>query len=129
MTGRACPVRCPALLHIPAAQGGWARQHCIALVCTDLRRSLARDCARPEGREHPGLMAEELGLPDEVYGFGSWLLWVLATRAMAVVDWPLRPGLHARRRITAWWKATRSLRRRWSPGCSPPPSPASRPLS
>jgi len=39
-------------------------------------------------------MAEELELPDEVYGFGSWLLWVLATRATAVVDRAFRgrPG-------------------------------------
>ena len=44
-------------------------------------------------------MAEELELPDEVYGFGSWLLWVLATRATAVVDrafaaGPARPSRH-----------------------------------
>jgi hypothetical protein len=40
-----------------------------------------------------------LDLPDEVYGFGSWLLWVLATRATAVVDetfavGPARPSRH-----------------------------------
>jgi hypothetical protein len=28
----------------------------------------------------------ELDLPDEVYGFGSWLLWLLATRATRAVD-------------------------------------------
>ncbi len=44
-------------------------------------------------------MAEELELPDEVFGFGSWLLWVLATRATAVVDrafaaGPARPSRH-----------------------------------
>jgi tetratricopeptide (TPR) repeat protein len=44
-------------------------------------------------------MAEELDLPDEIYGFGSWLLWVLATRATAVVDkaftaGPARPSRH-----------------------------------
>jgi tetratricopeptide (TPR) repeat protein len=44
-------------------------------------------------------MAEDLDLPDEVYGFGSWLLWVLATRATAVVDrayeaGPARPSRH-----------------------------------
>jgi tetratricopeptide (TPR) repeat protein len=44
-------------------------------------------------------MAEELELPDEVYGFGSWLLWVLATRATAIVDrafaaGPARPSRH-----------------------------------
>jgi len=26
-------------------------------------------------------MAAELDLPDEAFGFGSWLLWLLATRA------------------------------------------------
>jgi tetratricopeptide (TPR) repeat protein len=41
----------------------------------------------------------DLDLPDEVYGFGSWLLWVLATRAQAVVDeafavGPARPSRH-----------------------------------
>ena len=44
-------------------------------------------------------MGENLNLPDEVYGFGSWLLWVLATRATAVVDrafaaGPARPSRH-----------------------------------
>lgn len=44
-------------------------------------------------------MAEDLELPDEVFGFGSWLLWVLATRATAVVDrayaaGPARPSRH-----------------------------------
>jgi len=44
-------------------------------------------------------MAEELDLPDEVFGFGSWLLWLLATRATAVVDeafaaGPARPSRH-----------------------------------
>jgi tetratricopeptide (TPR) repeat protein len=41
----------------------------------------------------------DLDLPDEIYGFGSWLLWVLATRAQAVVDQafaagPARPSRH-----------------------------------
>ncbi len=50
-------------------------------------------------RAHPGLMAEELELPDEVYGFGNWLLWMLATRATDVVDeafavGPARPSRH-----------------------------------
>jgi tetratricopeptide (TPR) repeat protein len=31
-------------------------------------------------------MAEDLELPDEVFGFGNWLLWMLATRATALVD-------------------------------------------
>src|SRR5580658_5561088 len=31
-------------------------------------------------------MKKELEPPDEVFGFGSWLLWVLATRATALVD-------------------------------------------
>jgi tetratricopeptide (TPR) repeat protein len=35
---------------------------------------------------HPWLMAEELEPPDEVFGFGNWLLWLLATRATALVD-------------------------------------------
>jgi predicted ATPase/DNA-binding CsgD family transcriptional regulator len=44
-------------------------------------------------------MAEELELPDEIFGFGNWLLWVLATRATAVVDrmyaaGPARPSRH-----------------------------------
>ncbi len=38
------------------------------------------------GDVHSGLVAQELELPDEVFGFGSWLLWVLATRATALVD-------------------------------------------
>jgi Tetratricopeptide repeat len=45
------------------------------------------------------LVGEELDLPDEVYGFGSWLLWLLATRATDVVDrayaaGPARPSRH-----------------------------------
>jgi tetratricopeptide (TPR) repeat protein len=41
----------------------------------------------------------DLDLPDEVFGFGSWLLWVLATRATSVVDaayaaGPARPSRH-----------------------------------
>src|ERR1017187_2876749 len=44
-------------------------------------------------------MAEELELPDEAFGFGSWLLWLLATRATGVVDGafaagPARPSRH-----------------------------------
>jgi tetratricopeptide (TPR) repeat protein len=44
-------------------------------------------------------VGEDLDLPDEVYGFGSWLLWVLATRATDVVDrafavGPARPSRH-----------------------------------
>jgi tetratricopeptide (TPR) repeat protein len=44
-------------------------------------------------------MGEPLDLPDGVYGFGSWLLWVLATRATDVVDrayaaGPARPTRH-----------------------------------
>ena len=44
-------------------------------------------------------MGLELELPDEVFGFGSWLLWVLATRATDVVDrafaaGPARPSRH-----------------------------------
>jgi tetratricopeptide (TPR) repeat protein len=44
-------------------------------------------------------VGEDLDLPDEIYGFGSWLLWVLATRATAVVDrafaaGPARPSRH-----------------------------------
>ncbi len=49
--------------------------------------------------EHPGHVGADLDLPDEIYGFGSWLLWVLATRAQAVVDQafaagPARPSRH-----------------------------------
>lgn len=29
---------------------------------------------------------DDLDLPDEIYGFGSWLLWLVATRATALVD-------------------------------------------
>ena len=44
-------------------------------------------------------MGVELDLPDEVYGFGSWLLWLLATRATRAVDrafvaGPARPSRH-----------------------------------
>jgi tetratricopeptide (TPR) repeat protein len=44
-------------------------------------------------------VGEELDLPDEVYGFGSWLLWLLATSATDVVDkafaaGPARPSRH-----------------------------------
>src|SRR5579859_5182008 len=31
-------------------------------------------------------MAEDLELPDEVFGFGNWLLWLVATRATELVD-------------------------------------------
>ena len=31
-------------------------------------------------------MAEDLDLPDEIFGFGSWLLWLIATRATDLVD-------------------------------------------
>jgi tetratricopeptide (TPR) repeat protein len=31
-------------------------------------------------------MAEGLELPDEIFGFGSWLLWMIATRAPDLVD-------------------------------------------
>jgi tetratricopeptide (TPR) repeat protein len=31
-------------------------------------------------------MGNDLDLPDEIYGFGSWLLWLVATRAPALVD-------------------------------------------
>ena len=44
-------------------------------------------------------MGEDLDLPDELFGFGSWLLWMLATRATDVVDrafaaGPARPSRH-----------------------------------
>jgi predicted ATPase/DNA-binding CsgD family transcriptional regulator len=44
-------------------------------------------------------VGEDLDLPDEIYGFGSWLLWLLATRATNVVDrafaaGPARPSRH-----------------------------------
>jgi predicted ATPase/DNA-binding CsgD family transcriptional regulator len=44
-------------------------------------------------------VGEDLNLPDELYGFGSWLLWLLATRATAMVDrafaaGPARPSRH-----------------------------------
>ena len=31
-------------------------------------------------------MGEELELPDELFGFGGWLLWLVATRATGLVD-------------------------------------------
>jgi tetratricopeptide (TPR) repeat protein len=31
-------------------------------------------------------MPEDPELPDEIWGFGSWLLWMIATRATALVD-------------------------------------------
>ena len=31
-------------------------------------------------------MAEDVDLPDEIFGFGSWLLWLIATRATDLVD-------------------------------------------
>jgi tetratricopeptide (TPR) repeat protein len=31
-------------------------------------------------------MVEDLQLPDEIWGFGSWLLWLVATRAATLVD-------------------------------------------
>jgi tetratricopeptide (TPR) repeat protein len=31
-------------------------------------------------------MTDEVDLPDELYGFGDWLLWMVATRATALVD-------------------------------------------
>ena len=31
-------------------------------------------------------MPDDLDLPGELYGFGDWLLWVVATRATALVD-------------------------------------------
>jgi tetratricopeptide (TPR) repeat protein len=56
-------------------------------------------CAGWGWKAHPGLVGEELDLPDEVYGFGSWLLWLLATRATELVDrafaaGPARPSRH-----------------------------------
>jgi len=46
----------------------------------------------PVVKRNPGLVSDELDLPDEVYGFGSWLLWVLATRATDVVDQAFAAG-------------------------------------
>ncbi len=51
------------------------------------------------GWGHAGVVGENLDLPDELFGFGSWLLWVLATRATAMVDrafaaGPARPSRH-----------------------------------
>lgn len=39
----------------------------------------------------PGL-AETLELPDDIDGFGSWLLWMIATRAPALVDRTYKNG-------------------------------------
>jgi tetratricopeptide (TPR) repeat protein len=42
---------------------------------------------------HSYAMADDLELPDEVFGFGSWLLWMVATRATALVDRVYEVGL------------------------------------
>jgi tetratricopeptide (TPR) repeat protein len=39
---------------------------------------------------------EDLDLPDELYGFGGWLLWLVATRATALVDQVYALGLARR---------------------------------
>src|SRR5580704_13799951 len=60
-----------------------------ALSCTGLLISVlnASENSLPAASTmHPWLMAEELEPPDEVFGFGNWLLWLLATRATALVD-------------------------------------------
>jgi tetratricopeptide (TPR) repeat protein len=36
--------------------------------------------------EHAGFMDGKLKPPNEIWGFGSWLLWIIATRATALVD-------------------------------------------
>jgi hypothetical protein len=61
-------------------------------------------------------MAEDLEQLDEVFGFGTWLLW-LATRATAVVDRAYAAGRHARRDIAGSCMAIQRQRRRWSPDC------------
>jgi len=38
-------------------------------------------------------MTEAVELPDEIYGFGPWLLWIVATRATALVDEVYELGL------------------------------------
>jgi tetratricopeptide (TPR) repeat protein len=38
-------------------------------------------------------MVEDLELPDEIWGFGNWLLWLVATRATALVDKVYQTGL------------------------------------
>ena len=35
---------------------------------------------------HAGFMDGNLKPPNEIWGFGSWLLWMIATRATALVD-------------------------------------------
>jgi tetratricopeptide (TPR) repeat protein len=40
----------------------------------------------PGVTRNPGVVSEELEPPDEVFGFGNWLLWVLATRATDMID-------------------------------------------
>jgi len=43
-------------------------------------------------------MAEDLDLPDEIFGFGSWLLWLVATRATGLVDQMYEAGPSRRSR-------------------------------
>src|ERR1035438_8604672 len=79
--------RVPALLLIALAGHGALRGHWVALVCSPAcARPGSGYCAGLGGWGHAGVVGEDLDLPDELFGFGSWLLWVLATRATAVID-------------------------------------------
>jgi tetratricopeptide (TPR) repeat protein len=44
-------------------------------------------------------MAEDVDLPDEIFGFGSWLLWLIATRATDLVDQMFEAGPPRRSRV------------------------------
>jgi hypothetical protein len=72
---------------ISLAPGGVGPGHWVALVCSPrVRAGCLGYCAGLRGWGHVGVVAEDLDLPDELFGFGSWLLWVLATRTTDVVD-------------------------------------------
>jgi hypothetical protein len=43
--------------------------------------------------DHSPSGTKELELPDEIWGFGSWLLWMIATRATGLVDRVYESGL------------------------------------
>jgi tetratricopeptide (TPR) repeat protein len=49
-------------------------------------RSQPARCAIVKEKADARAMTDEVDLPDELYGFGDWLLWMVATRATALVD-------------------------------------------
>jgi tetratricopeptide (TPR) repeat protein len=51
-----------------------------------IEEALTWSYARMRGMAHAGFMPGNLKPPNEIWGFGSWLLWMIATRATALVD-------------------------------------------